>query len=167
MSRILAPARVTCISKFNKSFNGRTIYHIRLQLKKARHNVTTCSLRILPLLFSPPSPPPHNPPLFTFPSLLCLPREYPVSCPGHSGPVSGKERIFLVLKFCSLRLARNSSWSGEPGTSSFGFQLRPGWICFLCHYYLYFLTLVISLYFFGAVYFSVIFSVSLFCICLC
>jgi hypothetical protein len=45
-----------------------------------------------------------------------------------SGQRKGKH--FLVLKFCSLRLARNSSWSGEPGPSSFVFQLRPGWIYF-------------------------------------
>jgi hypothetical protein len=58
--------------------------------------VTTCSLQIIPLLFTPPSP--LNPPLFTFPSLLCLPRDYPVLCPEHSGPVSGKESIFFGFK---------------------------------------------------------------------
>jgi hypothetical protein len=97
---------------------------------RGRHNVTTCSLQILPLLFTPPFP--LNPPLFIFPSLICLPRDYRVSCPKQSGPVSGKESIFLVLKFCSLRLVRNSSWSDEPGPSYFWFSVTYGLDLFFC-----------------------------------
>jgi hypothetical protein len=65
-----------------------------------------------------PLRPPHNPPLFTswVPCFLSGQRK--------------EKHFFFILKFCSLRLARNSSWSGEPGPSSFGFQLRPGWFCF-------------------------------------